>query len=51
MLDADFWLDNAAIFRQRADAVCDAETRDELREFAAVCDIVARKIEEHAAGG
>ena len=51
MLDADFWLDQAMMFRQQADAVRDPEKRDELRTLAQICDAVATKIEEHLSGG
>jgi hypothetical protein len=51
MLDADFWLDQATIFRQQADTVRDPEEREELRTLARICDAVATKIEEHGSGG
>lgn len=51
MLDADFWLDQAMMFRQQADAVRDPKERDELRALAQICDAVASKIEEHVSGG
>jgi hypothetical protein len=51
MLDADFWLGQAMMFRQQADTVRDPEERDELRTLAQICDAVATKIEEHASGG
>ena len=51
MLDADFWFDQATMFRQQANAVRDPEAREEFRELAKVCDTVACKLEEHAPGG
>jgi hypothetical protein len=51
MLDADFWFDQATMFRQQADAVRDPDAREEFRELAKVCDTVACKLEEHAPGG
>jgi len=51
MLDADFWLDQAVLFREQANIVRDPEERDELRALATVCDAVASKIEEHVSGG
>jgi hypothetical protein len=51
MLDADFWLDQAMMFRQQADAVRDPEEREELCTLAQICDAVASKIEEHFSGG
>jgi hypothetical protein len=51
MLDADFWLDQALMFRQQADTVRDPGERDELRVLAQICDAVATKIEEHVSGG
>jgi hypothetical protein len=51
MLDADFWLDQAVMFRQQADAVRDPAERDELCALAQICDAVATKIEEHLSGG
>lgn len=51
MLDADFWFDQATLFRQEADAVRDPAERAELHALAEICDTVACKIEEHAASG
>jgi hypothetical protein len=51
MLDADFWLDQANLFREEADAVRDPETCAELRALAEICDTVACKIEAHAPSG
>ena len=51
MLDADFWLDQATMFRQQANAVRDPEEREELCLLAQICDAVATKIEEHFSGG
>lgn len=51
MLDADFWLDQAVMFRQQASAVRDLEEREELHMLAQICDAVASKIEEHFSGG
>lgn len=51
MLDADFWLDQAMLFRQQADTVRDPGEREELRTLAQICDAVASKIEEHFSGG
>jgi len=51
MLDADFWLDQAMIFRQQANAVGDPEERAELCMLAQICDAVASRIEEHFSGG
>ena len=51
MLDANFWLDQAMMFRQQADSVRDPEEREELRKLAQICDAVATKIEEHVSGG
>jgi hypothetical protein len=51
MLDADFWLDQAVMFRQQATTVRDPEKRDELHALAQICDDVATKIEEHGSGG
>jgi hypothetical protein len=51
MLDADFWLDQATIFREQANVVRDPEERDELYTLARICDAVATKIEEHFSGG
>ena len=51
MLDADFWLDQAMMFRQQADAVHDPSEREELCVLAEICDAVASKIEEHVSGG
>ncbi|HXE27065.1 MAG TPA: hypothetical protein VN656_01055 [Stellaceae bacterium] len=51
MLDADFWLDQAMMFRQQANSVRDPEEREELRTLAQICDAVASKIEEHFSGG
>lgn len=51
MLDADFWLDQAMMFRQQANAVRDPEEREELSMLAQICDAVASKIEEHSSGG
>ena len=51
MLDADFWLDQATMFRQQASTVRDPDERDELRSLAQICDAVASKIEEHGSGG
>lgn len=51
MLDADFWLDQAMMFRLQADAVPDPEEREELCLLAEICDAVASKIEEHLCGG
>jgi hypothetical protein len=51
MRDADFWLDQAMLFRREADAVRDPAARDELRALAEICDTVACKIEERAASG
>lgn len=51
MLDADFWLDQAMMFRQQANTVRDPGERDELCALAQVCDAVATKIEEHTSGG
>jgi hypothetical protein len=50
MLDADFWLDQAVMFRQQADAVRDPQEREELCALAQICDAVASKIEEHVSG-
>ena len=51
MLEADFWLDQATMFRQQANTVRDPEEREELRALAQICDAVASKIEEHVSGG
>lgn len=51
VLDADFWLDQAMMFREQADSVHDPEEREELHALAKVCDAVATKIEEHVSGG
>jgi hypothetical protein len=51
MLDADFWLDQATLFRQEANAVRDPEERAELHALAEICDTVASRIEEHAPSG
>ena len=51
MLDADFWLDQAMMFRRQATAVRDLEERDELCALAQICDAVATKMEEHTSGG
>ncbi len=51
MLDADFWLDQAIMFRQQAMSVRNLEEREELRVLATVCDAVASKIEENVSGG
>jgi hypothetical protein len=51
MRDADFWLDQATMFRQQAINVRDPKERDELRTLARICDAVATKIEEHAPSG
>jgi hypothetical protein len=51
MLDADFWLDQATLFRQQANTVRDPEEREELCALAQICDAVATKIEEHGSGG
>jgi hypothetical protein len=51
MLDADFWLAQALLFRQQADVVRDPDERAELRELATVCNRVAAKIEEDTPGG
>ena len=51
MLDADFWLDQAVMFRRQAVSVRDPEERDELCALAQICDAVATKIEEHGSGG
>jgi hypothetical protein len=51
MLDAEFWLDQATMFRQKAEAMRDPDAREEFRELAKVCDTVAHQIEEHAPGG
>jgi hypothetical protein len=51
MLDADFWLDQATLFRQQANSVRDPEEREELCVLAQICDAVATKIEEHGSGG
>jgi hypothetical protein len=51
MLDADFWLDQAMMFRQQANAVRDPEERDELCVLAQICDAVASKIDERVSGG
>jgi hypothetical protein len=51
MLDADFWFDQATMFRQQADAVRDPEVCEEFRALAKVCDTVACNLEEHAPGG
>lgn len=51
MLDADFWLDQAKMFRQQATSVRDPEEREELRALATVCAAVACEIEENVAGG
>jgi hypothetical protein len=51
MLDADFWLDQAMMFRQQANTVRDPEERDELCALAQICDAVATKIDEHTSGG
>jgi hypothetical protein len=51
MLDADFWLDQAMMFREQADRVRDPAEREELCTLALICDAVASKIEEHCSGG
>ncbi|HEX3973756.1 MAG TPA: hypothetical protein VHX19_20650 [Stellaceae bacterium] len=51
MLDADFWLDQATMFRQQANTVRDPGERDELCTLARICDAVATKFEEHTSGG
>lgn len=51
MLDAEFWFDQAAAFRQQAEAVRDLDAREEFRELARVCVAVANRLEEHAPGG
>ena len=51
MLDADFWLDQATLFRQQAMSVRSPEEREETRVLATVCDAVASKIEENVSGG
>ena len=51
MLDAEFWLNQATLFRQQAEAVRDPDVREEFRELATVCVTVAHKLEEHAPGG
>ena len=51
MIDADFWLDQAMMFRRQATAVRDLEERDELCALAQICDAVATKMEEHTSGG
>jgi hypothetical protein len=51
MLDADFWLDQAAQFADRARTTHDPQLYDELLDLAAVCEAVAAKIEEHAPSG
>ena len=51
MLDANFWLDQAMMFREQAMAVRNADEREELRALATVCDVVASKIEERSSGG
>jgi hypothetical protein len=51
MLDADFWLDQATMYRQQAKYVRDPDERNELRSLARTCDAVATKIDEHASSG
>ncbi len=51
MLDADFWLDQAMMFRQQATTVRDPQERDELCALAQICDAVATKIDERTLGG
>ncbi len=51
MLDAEFWFDQAAAFREHAEAVRDPDVREEYRELARVCVAVANRLEEHAPSG
>lgn len=51
MLDAEFYLDQATLFRQEAEAVRDPDAREEFRALATVCVTVAHQLEEHAPGG
>ena len=50
-MDADFWLDQAAQFSDRARDTRDPQLYDELLALAVVCEAVAAKIEEHAPSG
>jgi hypothetical protein len=51
MLDADFWLDQALMFRRQADHLRDSDEREELRALARICATIAVRIEQQATGG
>ena len=51
MLDAEFWLDQADKFTQRALQTGDPRLHDELEELADICEQVAMKIAEHLPSG
>lgn len=51
MLDAEFWLDQADTFMQRALQTKDPQLHDELEELADICEQVATRIAEHLPSG
>jgi hypothetical protein len=51
MIDADYWLEQAAKFRERAKTTKDPALHDELLDLAAVCEEVAETIESHSPSG
>lgn len=51
MKDATFWREQAAKYRDDAEAVKDAPQSQELLDLAVVCEQVAAEIEDRAPAG
>jgi hypothetical protein len=50
-MEAAYWLEQAAKFRERAETTADQRLMEELLELAAICEEVADEIEHRAAAG
>jgi len=51
MIEALYWWDQAAKFKELALAAGDTERRAELLELAETCEAVAADVEDRATGG
>jgi hypothetical protein len=51
MDEPDYWRDQAARLRERAERTKDRKLRKDLLDQAAVCEEVANNIEDHAPSG
>lgn len=51
MIEARYWWDEAAKFKEEAYASRDPETQAELLELAETCESIAIKVEDRDTGG